>query len=101
MTVDEIKELIQIVNESGIAELEVQRGDNRVRIRRATPPPPQEFVLPSAPLMTNAPVAVQPAPAHVAPAHTMATALPVPLPAPPRAEVELVYVKSPIVGTFY
>ena len=36
MTVDEIKELIQVVNESGIAELEVQRGDNRVRIRRAT-----------------------------------------------------------------
>ena len=36
MTVDEIKELIQVVNESGIAELEVQRGENRVRIRRAT-----------------------------------------------------------------
>ena len=34
MTIEEIRELINIVNESGVAELEVQRGDNRVRIRR-------------------------------------------------------------------
>ena len=31
----EIKELIQLVLDSGIAELELQRGDNRVRIRRS------------------------------------------------------------------
>ncbi len=35
MTVDEIRELINLAAETGIAELEVQRGDNRVRIRRA------------------------------------------------------------------
>ncbi len=35
MTNDEIRELIQIVMESGVAELEVQRGDNKVRIRRS------------------------------------------------------------------
>ena len=34
MSNDEIKELIQLVVESGIAELEVQRGEDRVRIRR-------------------------------------------------------------------
>ena len=34
MSNDEIKELIQLVMQSGIAELEVQRGDARVRIRR-------------------------------------------------------------------
>jgi acetyl-CoA carboxylase biotin carboxyl carrier protein len=99
MTVDEIKELIQVVNDSGIAELEVQRGDNRVRIRRATPPP-QEFVLPSAPVMA-APAIIGHAPApaaHVAPAHTVAPVYPA---SPPVAEVELLYVKSPIVGTFY
>ena len=33
MTIDEIKELIRVVHETGVAELEVQRGDNRVRIR--------------------------------------------------------------------
>ena len=38
MTIDEIKELIRVVHETGIAELEVQRGDNRVRIRRAALP---------------------------------------------------------------
>ena len=37
MTIDEIKELIQVLQETGIAELEVQRGDARVRIRRAAP----------------------------------------------------------------
>ena len=38
MTVEEIKELIKVVNESGIAELEVQRGNDRVRIQRGYPP---------------------------------------------------------------
>ena len=34
MTVEEIRELIQLVAETGIAELEVQRGENRVHIKR-------------------------------------------------------------------
>ena len=33
MTIEEIKELIRVVHETGIAELELQRGENRVRIR--------------------------------------------------------------------
>ena len=32
---DEIRELIHLVTETGIAELELQRGEDRVRIRRA------------------------------------------------------------------
>jgi acetyl-CoA carboxylase biotin carboxyl carrier protein len=44
MTVDEIRELINLAAETGIAELEVQRGENRVRIRRAAFAAPQEFV---------------------------------------------------------
>jgi acetyl-CoA carboxylase biotin carboxyl carrier protein len=35
MSIDEIKDLIRVVQETGIAELEVQRGENKVRIRRA------------------------------------------------------------------
>ncbi len=35
MTNEEIKELLQIFNESGVAEMEVQRGENRLRLRRA------------------------------------------------------------------
>ena len=34
MTNEEIRELIQLVTETGVAELEVQRGENRVRIRQ-------------------------------------------------------------------
>jgi len=45
MTVDEIRELINLAAETGIAELEVQRGENRVRIRRAAFAAPQEFVM--------------------------------------------------------
>ena len=34
MTLEEIRELIRLVSETGVAELEVQRGENRVRIRQ-------------------------------------------------------------------
>ena len=35
MSNEEIRDLVQLVIESGVAEIEVQRGENRVRIRRA------------------------------------------------------------------
>ena len=35
MTIEEIRELIQTVVATGVAELEVQRGENRVWIKRA------------------------------------------------------------------
>ena len=47
MTVEEIRELIKLASETGIAELEVQRGENRVRIRRAGFASPQEIVVAS------------------------------------------------------
>jgi acetyl-CoA carboxylase biotin carboxyl carrier protein len=100
MTVEEIKELIQVVNESGIAELEVQRGENRVRIRRATAPASQEFVLP------HGSVVAAPMPQVATPVHTtavMAQAHPAGASSQPAlaGDAERVYVKSPIVGTFY
>lgn len=105
MTVDEIKELIQVVNESGIAELELQRGENRVRIRRATSVAPQEYVLPAAvlqaaPAGVSLPVQQQPASLlpQAATAHTVA---PVAAAGSTAPEAGQVYVKSPIVGTFY
>jgi hypothetical protein len=48
MTIDEIKELIHVVRETGIFELEVQRGDDKVRIRTSSTPGNQELVLPTA-----------------------------------------------------
>jgi acetyl-CoA carboxylase biotin carboxyl carrier protein len=83
MTIEEIRELINIVNESGVAELEVQRGDNRVRIRRTQREARASFI---APVETHA---------AAAPAASPAAAQP-----PVAAENEHL-VKSPIVGTFY
>ena len=97
MTIDEIKELIRVVNETGIAELEVQRGENRVRIRRASPSA-QEVVMP-----TVLPVAVSSSvgTASLAPAYPEPLAI-TPSNAPePENDKNDVVVKSPIVGTYY
>jgi acetyl-CoA carboxylase biotin carboxyl carrier protein len=93
MTVDEIRELITLAQETGIAELEVQRGDNRVRIRRATFTPQEVVVAPQGPgaAPSPAPALAAPSPALEAPGDK-ATKPPDP---------NLVLVKSPIVGTFY
>ncbi len=85
MTVDEIRELINLAAETGIAELEVQRGENRVRIRRAAFAAPQEF-------------AVAPAPAAPAPPPSET---PQDKGVDQPADANLTLVKSPIVGTFY
>ena len=98
MTIDEIKELIQVVNESGIAELEVFRGDNRVRIRRSNMATTQEIMLPPQATMM-APQQQQLAASTAA--TSAATATVPPAPSAPPAVDKAVYVKSPIVGTFY
>ncbi len=85
MTNQEIKELLQIFDESGVAEMEVQRGENRLRLRRA--PTTQELVVPAV-------TAPPPVPAH-APAPAAAAAKPAP------ADANHTLVKSPIVGTYY
>ena len=99
MTVDEIRELIALATESGIAELEVQRGDNRVRIRRASFAAPQEIVVSAPSYTASAPAS--PASAAASPAAPSAH----PAIEAPRGEKphdpNLVLVKSPIVGTFY
>jgi acetyl-CoA carboxylase biotin carboxyl carrier protein len=89
MTVDEIRELIQLASDTGIAELEVQRGENRVRIRRAGFATPQDFVV------------AAPAAAAVAPPAVPASPDKKEEPAPAGVDPNLVLVKSPIVGTFY
>ena len=35
MTIDEIKELLDLFNESGVGELEIERDGERIRIRKA------------------------------------------------------------------
>jgi acetyl-CoA carboxylase biotin carboxyl carrier protein len=89
MTIQEIKELIAVANESGVAELEVQRGENRVRIRRSIGgPQTQEFVFSSGSAVAAGTHAAQP--------HVVAPASP-----PLAPELDATLVKSPIVGTYY
>ncbi len=95
MTIDEIKELIRIVNETEIAELEVQRGENRVRIKR-TVGTNQEVIMPtmvSMPVTAGGPAAGQKA-GHAAGESLIDSA-------GLREENRDVLVKSPIVGTYY
>ena len=90
MTIDEIRELIRVVTETGVAELELQRGENRVRIVRAPSGSVQHIVVPG----VTAPVAA----ASSGPAeHPTSPSIP----AAPEVDTSLVAVKSPIVGTFY
>ena len=89
MNISEIKELIQAVVDSGVAELEVQRGDNRVRIVRGGTQ--QQEV-----------VAARPGPAAAVTYQTTAAqGLPMAPAAAPIEDEKTLAVKSPIVGTFY
>ena len=97
MTIDEIKELIQVFNESGVGELEVQRGDNRLRLRRASMN--QDVVIAPPHVVAAVPVgSASLAPAHppIEPAHTATATAKAPEP-----DSGHVLVKSPIVGTYY
>ncbi len=88
MDIRKIKKLIELVEESGIAELEIAEGEESVRISRNGPvvsaPAPVQMAAPAA-----APVAAAPA-AAPAPAAEAA-------PAAPTGHQVL----SPMVGTFY
>jgi acetyl-CoA carboxylase biotin carboxyl carrier protein len=100
MTIEEIRDLIQTVVSSGIAELEVQRGDNKVWIKRTTGVVTQEVLIPAGP--TQPPVS----PAAPAAAPVFFPPAPARPPAagggePDLTDPSLVPVKSPIVGTFY
>jgi acetyl-CoA carboxylase biotin carboxyl carrier protein len=86
MTNQEIKELLQVFDESGVAEMEVQRGENRLRLRRAS--------------------AVHEVTAHSAQpaAHAHAPAPLSPAAAAPKGsgpDPSHTLIKSPIVGTYY
>ena len=97
MDIRKVKKLIELLDESGIAEIEITEGEESVRISRYS----------SAAPVAAAPVVAAPAPAAPAPAPTPAPA-PAAAPAAPAAEpaAEAVdedgfEVTAPMVGTFY
>jgi len=91
MDIRKIKKLIELVEESGITELEVQEEEGTVRISRVAP-----AIAPAAVQYAAAPV-VAPTPT-AAPAQAPAAAT-----SAPAASDELSghLVRSPMVGTFY
>ena len=82
--------MIKLATETGIAELEVQRGQDRVRIRRAAFSN-QEITIGAPAVPAN----------NVAPAEPAASFDKPREHSEPPADPNLLLVKSPIVGTFY
>jgi acetyl-CoA carboxylase biotin carboxyl carrier protein len=94
MDLRKLKTLIDLVAESGIAEIEVTEGEDKVRIVKHGPAPqavaasvPQAYMVPA-----SAPAATPEAAPAPASAPTAAAAAP---------EARGTVVKSPMVGTFY
>ena len=93
MDLRKLKKLIDLVQESGIGEIEITEGEERVRISRQlapgpvmmAAPPVQQYAMGTMPAGTGAPGA--PAAAGAAPA----------APEPAKGHT----LKSPMVGTFY
>ena len=85
MTIDEIKELLDLFNASGVGELEIEREGERIRIRKAGMA--TEYSAPPA-------TAQEPMVSSDAPATAPETP-------PVAADSGHILVKSPIVGTFY
>jgi acetyl-CoA carboxylase biotin carboxyl carrier protein len=90
MDIRKVKKLIELLEESGIAEIEIKEGEEAVRISRM----PTGQIMPqyySAPPMAAAPAIAAPAPAAAADAPTSHA----------RRKEDPNIVPAPMVGTFY
>ncbi len=89
MDIRKVKKLIELLEESGIDELEIKEGEESVRISRHSKTPAQQFYAPQmrAPAPAAAPVAAAPVAAAAE--------------APAAPKLNGFVVKSPMVGTFY
>jgi len=93
MTLDEIKQILEMMREHELSEFELERDGVTLRLRKGTTPhwPPPLAAQPQLTYHPPPAAPVQPAaPAEAAPVLTAAS-----------DDVDLAIVKSPIVGTFY
>jgi acetyl-CoA carboxylase biotin carboxyl carrier protein len=95
MTVDEIKEILELMREHELAEFELQRDGETLRLRKHSPPQ-WSGPMPVMPAAALHPPVASPAPAAHPPSGADAPVL-----EPASEDVDLAIVKSPIVGTFY
>ena len=86
MDIRKVKKLIELLEESNVAEIEIHEGEESVRISR------MPAVLPAQAVVQAAPAVAMAAPAAAAPQETAAAE-----PAVPEGHA----VTSPMVGTFY
>ncbi len=86
MDIRKIKKLIELLEESGIAEIEIREGEESVRISRGqiAQAAPVQYTVPAAPATASAPAPAPAAQPAAAPAQAAGTPI-----------------KSPMVGTFY
>jgi acetyl-CoA carboxylase biotin carboxyl carrier protein len=89
MDIRKIKKLIDLLEDSNLCELEIQEGEESIRLSRASSAAPVQAAPMAAPLQVAAPAAA-PAPASDAPSGDASTDL-------PDGEA----VTSPMVGTYY
>ena len=89
MDIRKVKKLIELLEESGIAEIEIREGEESVRITRQSSSAP-----------THAPIYAPSMMPGVAPPAAPATAPPPAAAAPPKHAPDKV-VTAPMVGTFY
>ncbi|MDR7023559.1 MAG: acetyl-CoA carboxylase biotin carboxyl carrier protein [Pseudomonadales bacterium] len=89
MDIRKVKKLIELLEESGIDELEIREGEESVRISRHSKQPAfmQQPMYAQAPAPAAAPVATAPVATEAA--------------APAAAKLNGTVVRSPMVGTFY
>jgi len=87
MDIRKVKKLIELLEESGIDELEIREGEESVRISRHSKTPAQQYYAP--------------APMAAAPAPVAAAAAPVAAEAPAAPKLNGTVARSPMVGTFY
>ena len=95
VNMEELRELIDLLRENGLAELELENEGFRVRLRRESTPSESGHAVAPHPAPVPAPVVPASAPVH-APAHpgTQATEA-------AAQDQDLHIISSPIVGTFY
>jgi acetyl-CoA carboxylase biotin carboxyl carrier protein len=93
LTLDEVRELINLIAEKQFTEFELERGKFRMRLGRGATAKTVTEIVP------HLFVPPEPAPAVKAPEAMAAAATPVAAPAPQEEQLHIV--TSPIVGTFY
>ncbi|HVZ23597.1 MAG TPA: acetyl-CoA carboxylase biotin carboxyl carrier protein [Vicinamibacterales bacterium] len=94
MDLDEIRQILEMMREHELAEFELERENEKLRLRKHSA---GWAAMPPMPAVTYAPPAVPGA----APAAPQAAAAPAPVLSAADDDVDFAIVKSPIVGTFY